>query len=97
MSLDEFMSGLSKGEFDINMGDKEIDREYSAADWYKSFGLDERDRKDAYKKFGMSEFYREEDDPYKKMGLLGSIMTGAPIPSTTSYGGGNSGGGLFGK
>lgn len=97
MSLDEFMAAVNAGEFGVSMGDKEIDREYSAADWYKSFGLDKRDRDDALKKFGMSEFYREEDDPYKKMGLLGAIMTGAPIPSTTSYGGGSGGGGWFGK
>ena len=85
MSLDEFMTSINKGQFDIGLGDKESDRLEDGANWYTSFGFDERDRKDAFKKFGLSEFYREEDDPYKKTSAMGSIMTGAPIRNETSY------------
>ena len=85
MSLDEFMTSMSKGEFDVAMGDKTIDRNYDDANWYTMMGLDERDREDDFKKFELSEFYREQDEPYKKLGALGSIMSGAPIKNETKY------------
>ena len=85
MSLDEFMTSMSKGEFDVAMGDKTMDRDYTDANWYTMMGLDERDREDEFKKFELSEFYREQDEPYKKLGALGSIMSGAPIKNETKY------------
>ena len=76
------------------MTDKDINRRYTNINALTNTGMDDRTTDRMNTRFDFGEFNRETDYPYKRLGALGSIMSGAPIKqeAPTYHSGGGKGG-----
>ena len=80
----------------MGVTDKDINRRYTNINALTNMGMDDRTTNRMNDRFDFGEFNRRTDYPFKRLGALGSIMSGAPIKTESpTYHSGGGKGGLF--
>ena len=80
----------------MGVTDRDINRRYTNINALTNMGMDDRTTDRMNDKFDFGEFNRRTDYPFKRLGALGSIMSGAPIKTESpTYHSGGGKGGLF--